>query len=119
MLHNNYTQEGYCPYHVILPRDEETGKGELLLGDLNAARDRSLMAEHGVRTIITAAHGLEKLEIPADQTHIVLPLLDTKMDRMEDYFHLSYLTIEQSIYPFRQTSGAGQYSSTAVQASPE
>jgi len=32
--------------------------GELLLGDLNAATDESLMREHNVKTIITAATGL-------------------------------------------------------------
>jgi hypothetical protein len=31
-----------------------------------------------VKTIITAAAGLEHLEIPPEQTHIVFPLLDLK-----------------------------------------
>ena len=40
MFHNNYTQEEYKTHHVILNADQETGTGELLLGDLNAATDQ-------------------------------------------------------------------------------
>lgn len=43
MFHNNYTQEEYRSYHVVLPSDPETGAGELILGDLNAATDAHLM----------------------------------------------------------------------------
>jgi hypothetical protein len=43
MFHNNYTQEDYRSYHVILPADPEAGTGELVLGDLNAATDSELM----------------------------------------------------------------------------
>jgi hypothetical protein len=50
----------------------------LLLGDLNAATDAVLMRDHNVKTIITAASGLEHLQIPPEQTHIVFPLLDLK-----------------------------------------
>lgn len=78
MFHNNYTQEEYRSYHVILQSDSETGYGELLLGDLNAATDQDLMQEHNVKTIITAATGLEHLQIPPEQTHVVFPLLDLK-----------------------------------------
>lgn len=63
---------------MILPADPERHAGELLLGDLNAATDQQLMQQHKVKTIITAAAGLEHLEIPAEQTHIVFPLLDLK-----------------------------------------
>lgn len=59
MLHNNYTQEEYRSYHVIIPANEK--KGELILGDLNAATDQQLIQEHRVKTVITAAHGLEHL----------------------------------------------------------
>ena len=52
--------------------------GELLLADLNAATDTKLLEEHNVKTIITAAAGLEHLAIPPEQTHIVFPLLDLK-----------------------------------------
>lgn len=58
MFHNNYTQEEYRSYHVVLQGNPETGTGPLLLGDLNAATDQELMHEHNVRTIITAATGL-------------------------------------------------------------
>jgi len=43
MFHNNYTQEEYKSYHVILSADPDSGKGGLLLGDLNAATDEELM----------------------------------------------------------------------------
>lgn len=64
MLHNNYTADDYKSYHVILPADTEAALGSLLLGDLNAATDQQLMLEHNVKTIITAATGLEHLHIP-------------------------------------------------------
>lgn len=96
MFHNNYTQEEYCSYHVILPADPETGNGELILGDLNAATDEQLMREHQVKTIITAATGLEHLQIPAEQTHVVFPLLDLKTENIESYFELSNQTIDES-----------------------
>jgi hypothetical protein len=78
MLHNNYTQEEYKPYHIIIAADTQNNRGELLLGDLNAATDEALMRDHNVKTIITAASGLEHLQIPPEQTHIVFPLLDLK-----------------------------------------
>ena len=86
MLHNNYTNEEYKSYHVILPADSHSGYGELLLGDLNAATDAGLMEHHKVKTIITAATGLEHLKIPPEQTHIVFPLLDLKTENIQAYF---------------------------------
>ena len=102
MLHNNYTSEEYRSYHVILPGDSEGAMGELLLGDLNAATDPVLMQRHNVKTIITAATGLEHLQIPADQTHVVFPLLDLKTENIEAYFELSNQTIEESSLSPRQ-----------------
>lgn len=99
MLHNNYTQDDYCSYSVILPADPQLSTGELILGDLNAATDAELMREHNVKTIITAASGLEHLQIPPEQTHIVFPLLDLKTEHIENYFELSYNTIEESTPP--------------------
>lgn len=96
MLHNNYTNEEYRSYHVILPGDPDSGHGELLLGDLNAATDSKLMEQHQVKTIITAATGLEHLKIPAEQTHIVFPLLDLKTENIQAYFELSNQSIEES-----------------------
>ena len=43
MFHNNYTQEEYKSYHVILPANQDANTYELLLGDLNAATDQNLM----------------------------------------------------------------------------
>ena len=86
MLHNNYTADDYQSYHVILPADPDAPQGSLLLGDLNAATDQQLMQHHNVRTIITAATGLEHLQIPPEQTHIVFPLLDLKTENIEAYF---------------------------------
>ena len=86
MFHNNYTQDEYHSYHVILPADPEAPTGALLLGDLNAATDSQLMQEHNVKTIITAASGLEHLQIPPEQTHVVFPLLDLKTENIEGYF---------------------------------
>ena len=67
-----------------------------------------------MRTIVTAAAGLEHLEIPAEQTHVVFPLLDLKNENIEAYFDLSYQTIEESNPSPRQISNAEQSSSTAV-----
>ncbi len=78
MFHNNYTQEEYKSHHVILPADSESGTYALILGDLNAATDPNLMNQHSVKTIITAATGLEHLQIPPEQTHVVFPLMDLK-----------------------------------------
>lgn len=78
MFHNNYTQEDYKSYHVILPADPEAGTGAVLLGDLNAATDVELMRAFNVKTVITAATGLEHLAVPPEQTHIVFPLMDLK-----------------------------------------
>jgi hypothetical protein len=61
-----------------LPEDPQAHTGELILGDLNAATDRTLLQGHNVKTIITAAAGLEHLDIPAEQTHVVFPLQDLK-----------------------------------------
>lgn len=55
-----------------------------------------MLREHNVRTIITAATGLEHLKIPPEQTHIVFPLVDAKTENIEAYFDLSYQTIDES-----------------------
>jgi hypothetical protein len=84
MLLNNYTQQAYKSHHVIIPRTENTGA--LLLGDLNAATDEELIKEFNIKTIITAACGLEHLKILSTLTHIVFPLMDTKQENIETYF---------------------------------
>jgi len=63
------------------------------LGDLNAVTDHDVMKKYNVKTIITAASGLEHLKIPPDLTHIVFPLLDTKQENISTYFEISYRTI--------------------------
>lgn len=70
-----------------------------------------------MRTIITAAAGLEHLQLPAEQTHVVFPLLDLKHENIEAYFDLSYQTIDESNPPLTQTSNEAQSSSTAEPAS--
>lgn len=72
-----------------------------------------------MRTIITAAAGLDHLEIPAEQTHVVFPLLDVKHENIEAYFDLSYRTIDESNPPPTQASSAAPSSSIAAPASPE
>ncbi len=52
-----------------------------------------LLKDHNVKTIITAAAGLEHLDIPAEQTHVVFPLMDLKNENIDTYFDLSYQTI--------------------------
>jgi hypothetical protein len=76
MLFNNYTKQQYKSSHVIIPSKENTGA--LLLGDLNAATDQEIIKKHNIKTIITAASGLEHLKIPSELTHVVFPLMDTK-----------------------------------------
>ncbi len=63
MLLNNYTQQDYKSCHVIIPSNENTGA--LLLGDLNAATDSDIIKKYNIRTIITAASGLEHIKIPS------------------------------------------------------
>ena len=53
------------------------------------------MREEQVKTIITAAGGLEHLQFPADVTHIMFPLADTKQENIEAYFELSNAAIEE------------------------
>lgn len=84
MLHNNYTQDEYKSYHVIIPANED--RGALILGDLNAATDLELIKTHNIKTVITAATGLDHLKIPSELTHIVFPLMDIKTENIEAYF---------------------------------
>ena len=84
MLTNNYTQEEYRNHHVIIPSSSD--RGALILGDLNAATDQSLIDSQSVRTIITAASGLDHLQFPSNLTHVVFPLLDVKNERIGEYF---------------------------------
>jgi len=69
---------------VILPA--EGSNGALLLGDFNSAVDQELLAQHNIRTIITAAEGFAHLEIDASIKHITYPLLDSKTENISAYF---------------------------------
>jgi hypothetical protein len=76
MLGYNYPRSEIRPYHVIISSDPEARTGELILGDVNAASDQTLLQEHRVKTIITAAAGLDQVSVSAEQTHIVFPILE-------------------------------------------
>lgn len=49
-----------------------------MIGDFNAATDEKVLMANSIKTVITAAAGLDHLEIPASVTHIVYPLQDAK-----------------------------------------
>lgn len=91
MLVNNFTQKEYKSSHVIIPACEDVGA--LMLGDLNAVTDLEIIKRHKIKTIITAASGLENLKIPSDLTHIVFPIFDTKHENISAYFDISFRTI--------------------------
>ena len=84
MSHNYHTPQH--SYHVILPSDSQQLTGALLLGDIHAATDSDLLEQHNVKTIITAASGLDQVRVAAEQTHIVFPLSDSKNECIERYF---------------------------------
>lgn len=75
----------------------EGGAGALLLGDFNSAVDQELLAQHGIRTIITAADGFAHLEIESSIRHITYPLLDSKTENISAYFEQSHHNIEQAL----------------------
>ena len=76
---------------MIIPASGQIGS--LLLGDLNAATDQDVIQQYNIKTIITAACGLDHLKIPSELTHVVFPLMDTKQENIQSYFELSYRTI--------------------------
>lgn len=76
-MFNNFTGDNeYQCCNVIVGGKEE--RGPLLLGDFNSAMNEQIIKFHKIKTIITAAIGLEHLEIPSTITHIVYPLKDSK-----------------------------------------
>ena len=54
------------------------------------------MNKNKIRTIITAASGLDNLVIPASVTQIVYPVKDSKTENIQIYFDECYKTIEKS-----------------------
>lgn len=82
---NNYTETDiYHSCDVILPAS--SASGELLIGDFNSATDSDTLAKHNVKTIITAASGMEHLEVPPNILHITFPLLDAKSENIKRFF---------------------------------
>lgn len=95
-MFNNFTCEReYESYNIILEKTQ--GRGALLLGDFNSATDETVLRENNVKTVITAATGLDHLEIPTFVTHIVYALLDAKSENIFKYFEESFNCIEKSI----------------------
>jgi hypothetical protein len=94
-MFNNYTTEKpYESCNVILPETEQTGA--LLIGDFNSATDPETLRKHGIKTVITAATGLDHLELPSFVTHITYPLTDAKSEKIHQYFNQAFQTIDQS-----------------------
>lgn len=84
-MFNNFTsQKEYQSCNVIVEASE--GRGPLLIGDFNAATDESILMANSVKTVITAAAGLDHLQIPNSVTHIVYPLQDSKNENIKSYF---------------------------------
>lgn len=76
-MFNNYTGEKeYESCNIIVEATQATGP--LLIGDFNSATDEETLQAHKIKTVITAAAGLEHLEIPEFVTHVVYPLKDAK-----------------------------------------
>lgn len=62
-MFNNYTEsETYQSCNVVQPAGG--GNGPLLIGDFNSAIDPKIIKEYDIKTIITAAMGMEHLKIP-------------------------------------------------------
>lgn len=76
-MFNNFTceKEYQCCNAII---DASENRGALLIGDFNAATDEEILRKYSVKTVITAATGLDHLQIPSSVTHIVYPLQDAK-----------------------------------------
>lgn len=88
-MFNNYLEEDkqYECCTVIIPAGG--GQGALLIGDFNSATDADNIRKYNIRTIITAATGLEHLEIPASVEHITYPLLDASTENIRKFFDQS------------------------------
>ncbi len=76
-MFNNFTcEKEYECCNVII--DASENRGALLIGDFNAATDDEILRKYAIKTVITAATGLDHLQIPSSVTHIVYPLQDAK-----------------------------------------
>jgi protein-tyrosine phosphatase len=70
--------------------------GALLIGDFNSATDAEIIKLHNIKTIITAAVGMEHLQVPANVAHIIYPLLDANSENIKRFFDESTITIKNS-----------------------
>lgn len=86
---------------LVLPGNEH--EGALFVGDFNSATDFELLKKHKIKTIITAAAGMEHLKIPNAITHIIYPLFDKKSENIRRFFDDCNKTIETSIILLTQT----------------
>ena len=62
------------------------GSGALLIGDFNSATDGEIIKLHNIKTIITAAVGMEHLQVPPNVVHIIYPLLDANSENIKRFF---------------------------------
>ena len=99
-MYNNYTNHGeYECCSVILPPNEK--HGALLIGDFNSATSIPIIEQHNIKTIITAAAGMDHLKIPPHLQRIIYPLFDTNSENIARFFDESNKTIETSIIVLR------------------
>jgi hypothetical protein len=94
MFNNLLSEKEYECYNVVTAAEE--GRGALLIGDFNSATSEEVLKMHSIKTVITAAMGLEHLQIPSFVEHIVYPLQDAKTENIKSYFDESFLTIDKS-----------------------
>ncbi len=86
-MFNNYTDEEVPSYEncsVIQPPSH--GNGALLIGDFNSATDSETIKLHNIKTIVTAAAGMEHLQVPGNVLHITYPLLDANSENIKRFF---------------------------------
>lgn len=55
--------------HVVLEEDVNEKKGELWLGDYNAAIDNETLKKKGINTVLTTAQGLNLYFSPSSKIH--------------------------------------------------
>ena len=95
-MFNNYTEEEPTYQCCSVVQAASPGTGALLIGDFNSATDADIIKLHNIKTIITAAVGMEHLQVPANVTHIVYPLLDANSENIKRFFDESTTTIKNS-----------------------
>lgn len=101
-MYNNYTDtpNQYSCCNVVVPA--QPGSGALLIGDFNSATDGDQIKAHNIRTIITAAAGMEHLNVQPHILHITFPLLDSKTENIRHFFEDCNTVIKASTYSITQ-----------------